>query len=147
MFFGGNKEQFAAKNTAMLAGAEPPELTPSTDPARESIPTKINPDKALFAPKDEIEINLSVGDSIYTAKIAEGSTAYDAMARFASTTAFNFKAKYYSGLGYFIEEIGGVKNSDGAYWTLYINGVYSTVGASTYILKDKDSLTWKFEKK
>lgn len=74
-------------------------------------------------------------------------SVYEAMTALASTTDFTFKSKYYPGLGFFIEEINGVKNADGFYWTLYINGRYSTVGASQYILKDKDRYEWKYEKK
>ena len=60
---------------------------------------------------------------------------------------FSFKAKNYSGLGYFVEEINGIKNADGFYWTLYINNKYSTVGVSQYKLMSGDSVWWKYEKK
>jgi len=51
------------------------------------------------------------------------------------------------GLGSFIQEINGVENSSGAYWTFYVNGRYSTTGASQYVLSQGDTIEWKFEKK
>lgn len=93
-----------------------------------------------------VKINFVVGTSSYSVLVPEGSTVYDAMNILASTTPFNFVAKNYSGLGYFIEEINGIKNSNSMYWTLYVNGVYSTVGASEYVLLQGDEVEWKYEK-
>lgn len=94
-----------------------------------------------------IKVNLFAGDVGYIANVVEGASVYDVMATLASTTSFRFKARHYSSLGYFIEEINGVKNSNGAYWTLYVNGKYSPVGASEYALRQGNSVEWKFEKK
>ena len=96
---------------------------------------------------NQIRVDIVVGSTTYPATISAGKNIYEAMGVLASTTAFNFKAKYFSGLGYFIEEINGLKNRDGFYWTLYINGTYSNVGVSEYILKEGDQVEWKFEKK
>ena len=57
-----------------------------------------------------------------------------------------FTSTYYSGLGYLIDELNGVKNENGMYWTLYVNGKYSVVGASGYKLSEGDSIEWKYEK-
>jgi hypothetical protein len=94
----------------------------------------------------EIEINFVAGAKDYSLSVPAGSTIYDAMNILASTTDFSFSATLYPGLGYFINEINGVKNSDGNYWTLYVNGNYSNVGASDYKLSKGDSVEWKYEK-
>ncbi len=95
----------------------------------------------------QIQISFVAGSTTYAESVPQGSTAYDAMAILASTTpSFNFKAAYYSGLGYFVQEINGIKNSSSMYWTLYINGAYSTVGASSYVVKNGDTVEWRFEK-
>ena len=92
------------------------------------------------------QINFIVGANNYPVNAPVGSTAYDAMNILASTTDFTFKSVFYSGLGYFIEEINNVKNSHGQYWTLYVNGKYSDVGVSDYKLSQGDVIEWKYEK-
>lgn len=60
---------------------------------------------------------------------------------------FTFSGKEYSGLGFFVEEINGVKNNtqEGRYWIYYINGKKAQVGISSYILKPNDIIMWKYE--
>lgn len=50
-------------------------------------------------------------------------------------------------LGLFVEAINGVKNEEGKqmYWTLYVNGTRSSLGASSARVKPGDVITWKFE--
>jgi len=100
-----------------------------------------------LATEDLIKIAFVAGDGKYDTFVQKGATVYDAMAKLASSTSFSFNAKYYSGLGYFIDAINGVKNANGNYWTLYVNGKYATVGASAYILSENDSVEWKYTNK
>ena len=67
------------------------------------------------------------------------------METLASNSPFTFNAKYYSSLGYFIQEIDGIENDNGAYWTLYVNQKYSPAGASQYFPKEGDIIEWKYE--
>ena len=96
---------------------------------------------------NKIKVFISIGDKKNDFFIPGGSTVYEAMVLLsASTTAdFNFKAKEYSGIGYFIEEINGVKNAGGKYWTLYVNGKYAMVGVSDYKLSAGDKVEWRYE--
>jgi hypothetical protein len=92
----------------------------------------------------------AVGTSTYLISMAPGASAYDAMVALASTTAgkadpFSFDATYYSGLGYFIMAIDGQKNAGGLYWTLYVNGTYSPVGASDHVLSQNDRIEWRYQ--
>lgn len=93
-----------------------------------------------------LDITFTAGFFSSSLRVPENSSAYDAMTILASTTALTFKSTYYSGLGYFIKEINNKPNADGAYWTLYINGKYSNVGASQYKLRQGDAIEWKYEK-
>ena len=98
------------------------------------------------APALKINISLSAGNSSYSIAVPRGATAYDAMTAVAAENSnFTFKSKLYSGLGYFIQEINSVPNAGGKYWTLYINGKYSNVGASQYVLMSGDKVEWRFE--
>lgn len=93
-----------------------------------------------------IEVSLKVQDKTYTIKIKEGSSAYDLMNQL-KTDGLAFSATNYSSLGFFITEINGIKEDrkTKTYWTLYINGKEATVGASQLILKNSDSVEWKYE--
>jgi hypothetical protein len=54
------------------------------------------------------------------------------------------QAKHYS-FGYFVTSINGVAGNGPKYWTMYVNGKESNVGASDYITKDSDTITWKLQ--
>jgi hypothetical protein len=50
---------------------------------------------------------------------------------------------YGPGMGEFVESIDGVTPDSKHYWEFFVNGKSSNVGASSYILKNGDSLEWK----
>jgi hypothetical protein len=54
------------------------------------------------------------------------------------------QAKHYS-FGYLVTSIDGVVGSGPKYWTLYVNGKESNVGASSYITSSSDKITWKLQ--
>jgi hypothetical protein len=93
-----------------------------------------------------VSVSLKVQDKNYTTKIKEGSSAYDLMNQL-KTQGFIFSATKYSDLGFFVTEINGVKEDrkNHTYWTLYVNGKEAMVGASQLILKEGDSIEWKYE--
>lgn len=96
---------------------------------------------------ETIKVEFTVADQRYEISIPENFSIYEAMEVLATTADFSFEAKYYSGLGYFIEQINDLENAGGAYWTLYVNDAYSPVGVSGYKLRAGDHVEWKFEKK
>ena len=107
----------------------------------------VNQNKAEAESKDKIKVVIYIGGKNIEFFVPDGSTVYDAMVLLsASQTAdFSFKAKAYPGIGYFIEEINGIKNTGGKYWTLYVNGKYATVGASDYKLLAGDKVEWEYK--
>jgi len=54
------------------------------------------------------------------------------------------QSKHYS-FGYFVTSIDGVAGTGPKYWTLYVNGKEASVGASAYITKNSDRVTWKLQ--
>ena len=131
-------------------------ISPVSQPAPQSIAGG-NTEKNLSAPRADrtpenpapstrINITLVVGASTYQTGVSAGATLYDAMNAISSSTSLAFKSKYYSGLGYMIETINGTTNAGGAYWTLYVNGTLSEIGASQYALKEGDTVEWRYEK-
>jgi hypothetical protein len=80
-------------------------------------------------------------------RIPSGINIYEAMRTVASSSVdFSFSALNHPDLGFFIESIGNRRNRGGLFWTLYVNGAYSDVGASNYVVKRGDVIEWRYEK-
>lgn len=56
-----------------------------------------------------------------------------------------FSGKEYSGLGFFVTELGSLKEGDGKHLMYYINGKEASVGVSLYIPKVGDVVTWELK--
>jgi hypothetical protein len=54
------------------------------------------------------------------------------------------QAKHYS-FGYLVTSIDGVIGNGPKYWTFYVNGKEAAVGASLYITKNSDTISWKLQ--
>ena len=107
---------------------------------------KIAP-KALSGEINSIFVSLGVLDKNYELKINEGSNVFDLMQQLQNEKKdeFSFKYKEYLDMGVFIYEINGIEGKSGEYWIYYVNGKEASVGVSTYILKEGDSILWKQE--
>ncbi|HYE22627.1 MAG TPA: DUF4430 domain-containing protein [Verrucomicrobiae bacterium] len=55
------------------------------------------------------------------------------------------ETKDYAGLGEFVTGIDGVDSDSTTFWSFYVNGTQSTVGASQYVTKNSDVIEWKLE--
>lgn len=76
------------------------------------------------------------------------STVYDLMNILKEKNKISFSGKNYPDLGFFVEEINGIKNNLlGKNWVYYINGQPARMGISNYKLKNNDIIEWKYEKK
>ncbi|MEK7567776.1 MAG: DUF4430 domain-containing protein [Patescibacteria group bacterium] len=93
------------------------------------------------------EAVLLVGGKPLPISVSENKNLYDEMLTLQNENTLQFKSKYFNGIGYFIEEIGGIKNENGYYWSLYVNGKESELGASTLIPKIGDLIEWRYEKR
>jgi hypothetical protein len=100
--------------------------------------------------QQQSEAKLIVGDRTYKLRFTTGEKLIDAMERLQliSDQPFSLVTKEYTGMGKFVEEINGVKNSPttNEYWGYYINGKSAQIGASSYILKEGDNIEWKYAK-
>ncbi len=128
-----------APQPAAVEKNKPTNPAPSTTPASQS-PEEIS---------KTIPITLIISDTPYQIQASLNSTAYQVMDKLRQENKISFSTKNFSGLGYFVQEINGIKNSPstGFYWTFYINNQEAKVGISNYKIKPSDTLTWKFEKK
>lgn len=91
---------------------------------------------------------LKIGEREFALDLDAGRNAYDFMEALRSEGKLAFESRPFSGLGYFIVSIDGVRNDEigGTYWTLYKNGKRSNVGASSLILEAGDIIEWRFER-
>lgn len=115
--------------------------------SKEESNTKIsiepNIEKKIITDNEKyISVILTVFDKSYPVKIQEKSSVYEAMKNIKDDT-FSFNGIKHSGLGYFVNEINGVKGESGKYWFYYVNGEEASIGISNYILKDGDIISWK----
>ncbi|MBI4085472.1 MAG: DUF4430 domain-containing protein [Candidatus Liptonbacteria bacterium] len=136
----------AVENFPQVVGSAKPET--SEIAGNVSAPAAVESENynAVNSDAKKIQVSFVAEKFSYSGEMSASSTVYDLMEKLASTTDFTFKSQYYSGIGYFVREINNVPNSGGKYWTLYVNGKYSNVGASQYELQSGDSVEWKYEK-
>lgn len=136
-----------ASNTVIAAvpsktPVKPPEQKKST-PVTTSSNTTTPPTE-----KNTLDVTIEINNQKYPLSLAEKSSAYDAMIRLVAEKKITAVFKEFSGLGYFVDEIDGIRTdkNDGKYWIYYINGQSAQLGISQYILKNNDLITWQFKK-
>ena len=56
------------------------------------------------------------------------------------------ESKTYDGLGELVTSIDGVTPDSQHFWSLYVNGQQSQVGADAYVTQPNDTIAWKLEK-
>ena len=104
----------------------------------------IKPEILAEKSKNEINITLEVLGQTYKISAPEKSSVYNVMniLKNQEKNNFTFNYKKYPSIGIFIDEINGVLGGQRSYWIYYVNGVEASVGVSSYILKDGDSVLW-----
>ncbi|MDO8592723.1 MAG: DUF4430 domain-containing protein [bacterium] len=110
---------------------------------------KIEQPPIVSAPAEEkIKMAIIINGINYETEIKVGSSAYDLMNNLRQENKISFSGKNYAELGFFAEEINGVKNNpSGENWLYYVNGQPAQVGISNYIIKNNDIIEWKYENK
>ena len=78
----------------------------------------------------------------YTVTVIDDTSAFNATLE-AGKGNFQVTFSWHPSFGVFIEEIDGIAGGC-AYWQLLHNGESSMLGASSLILQENDSITWKY---
>jgi len=78
----------------------------------------------------------------YTVTVIGDTSAFNATLE-AGKGNFQVTFSWHPSFGVFIEEIDGIAGGC-AYWQLLHNGESSMLGASSLILQENDSITWKY---
>lgn len=92
----------------------------------------------------DITVSLNTLDKNYSVKVEKDATVYDVMKN-AEKEGFSFLGREYPQLGFFVDEINGIKNESNKYWIYYVNETEASVGVSKYIIKEGDIISWKQE--
>ena len=84
--------------------------------------------------------------TIYTIPVLSNTTVLEAMRALATLSNFSFSGNDFTGLGLFVDEINGLKNASGYYWTLFVNDELSQAGASSAKVVPGDIVEWRYQK-
>lgn len=120
-----------------------------TQPKQDNEPTIIIVTNSLNVATNTLTATLEVNNQMYTLVYTNGDSLYTTMEELQANTDFRFSGRNFGrSLGYFVEEINGVKNDNraGKYWVYSINGEKAKIGVSNYLLKSNDLITWTYEK-
>ena len=96
-----------------------------------------------------LEIVEPKGNKNFKVSISNKASALEILQKASTQYGFELKTKDFGGpLGLFIESIDGIKNDNQKqiYWQLYVNDIYSQLGASSVIVSPGDTVTWKYKK-
>ncbi len=85
---------------------------------------------------EEKNINLS---------LAAGGTLYDYLLEAKNNGVLKLSGKQYPGLGFFVTDIGELHESRSQHLFYYINNIEASVGVSSYVPKDGDTILWKLK--
>jgi len=98
-------------------------------------------------PANLYSVTFYVNNEKFETFVLPQSTVYDLMVSLKNQGRISFSGENYSGLGFFVKEINGVKNNPktGEFWLYYINNQPAWVGVSGYVLKPGDVINWKYE--
>ncbi|MFZ3012010.1 MAG: DUF4430 domain-containing protein [Minisyncoccia bacterium] len=114
--------------------SEKVETTKETKPTLRSLPSKNTEKITIIAGEEKVSLFVSTN-----------TLFYDALVEAKNKGTLIFSGKNYSGMGFFVTNIGTLHAGDGKDLLYYVNGKEATVGVSSYVLKDGDVLEWKLE--
>jgi hypothetical protein len=82
----------------------------------------------------------------YTLELSN-ATVYSALIQASNQYGFEVESEYYDNYrSHYINSINNVKEGDdNKFWQYYINGDYGIVGADLQVLKNHDTVEWKYQ--
>ena len=96
--------------------------------------------------KEEGQATLEINGVKYQSQIEGEISIADFMEKLKNEGKINFKEKNYIGMGKFIDELNGTKNSEDKNWIYYVNNKKANIGISNYKINQGDIVSWKYEK-
>ena len=79
-------------------------------------------------------------------ELEEGATVFALLKKTAEKNNLELSFKEFPGTGVFIESIDGlpIGTENNKWWQYWVNEEYANVGASSFKLKNGDSIEWKY---
>lgn len=101
----------------------------------------------IGTPVDLAQGTFIINGKNYPVSFIAHQNVYEVMKQLHESGKIKVDFKNYSGLGYFVDGIDGVKSDTfrAKYWIYYINSAKAQIGISQYELKSGDVITWKYE--
>jgi hypothetical protein len=90
-------------------------------------------------------VTLKVGEYVGQIEIEEKDTVYQVMQKAMQNNQVTFDGREYLGLGFFVTQVGSLVNGNGKNLMYYVNDKEASVGVSSYVLSDGDSIEWKLK--
>lgn len=155
VFSNGHKENKIQDNTS-------PTITPHPNPSPnfsnlergkiESSTSSIPPlsktegfGEGLGGEVSSSSLTLITGSTKTTLTFTEGQTFFEILNSKENLNKIKFKGMDYTGIGFFITDIGELHSGGGKYLLYYVNGVQADSGISIYKPKVNDVVEWKLE--
>lgn len=113
------------------------------NPASPSIPTP-EKEKTVSTSVVSETFRLAAGSTILSLQVTGGSLL-TILTSAKERGEIAFSGKEYPGLGFFVTELGSLKEGDGKHLMYFINGKEASVGVSLYIPKAGDSVVWELK--
>lgn len=136
-------KKFDYKDSGEVVSEDKAKTPPPAPPLKGEGSVLVSP---TSAPAQTINGKIKIDNQEFSFAVAPGASVYDAMKQLADAKKIEFSAKEYSGMGYFIEEINGVKNgASNKYWIYSVNGQKAQIGISNYFIKSNDIISWSYE--
>lgn len=135
---------FAVRNTSHIKETSAP-LSRNASTTGETIPETVVSTPSSYTETSETPV-AHPQKTQYEIPILSDGTVLDAMRAYAETSNFVFSGETFAGLGFFVNDIGDIKNKDGYYWTLFIDGKVSELGASSVHVLPGARVEWRYQK-
>ena len=90
-------------------------------------------------------ITLAAGDVNVQLPLRAGQTLSEVLLSAQKNGSLNVSGTNYPGLGFFVTDVGSLHQGDGKYLVYFINGTEASVGASSYVPKNGDVISWKLQ--
>ncbi len=102
-------------------------------------------DSTLFPKAAESTVKLIAGNKTVLLQFIPGQTLYQLLSMEQNSDVIQFAGKEYSGIGFFITDIGDLHQGNGKYLFYYINGKEASLGVSSYVPAAGDIVEWKLK--
>ena len=107
--------------------------------------TTVVPQPTPISHTNDPVISFEAGTVHFPLTFHAGETLYEAMIEAKNVGTLSFSGKEYPGLGFFVTSIGSLTEGNGKNLMYFINGKEASVGISTYVPKNGDTIIWKLQ--